>query len=228
MNASLSIQARAAIVVSRVSSARKPSSITYGAVACTPATRRPALRLRFSGRQNWSMIQSRVSVKRQASGADASVGDEEEDEDETAPQAEDSPISAAEALEWGQARFDKGEFESAKDLFREVFTLPGSGSMRYQGRLKELSCASEGEINAALYNMACCFAKMGRVEDGLQAMSDCMENGFDNYEAFKTDPDLQSLRQSPDFDKVIGKYDNVFAKIKGKKSDTNKSWLDRW
>lgn len=39
--------------------------------------------------------------------------------------------------------------------------LPGSGVMRLSGSVREYSCASEGEENAALYNMACCWARLG-------------------------------------------------------------------
>lgn len=40
--------------------------------------------------------------------------------------------------------------------------LPGAGVMRLAGSPKEYSCASEGEENAALYNMACCWAALGQ------------------------------------------------------------------
>lgn len=40
--------------------------------------------------------------------------------------------------------------------------LPGSGVMRLSGSVREYSCASEGEENAALYNMACCWARLGQ------------------------------------------------------------------
>eukprot|EP00976_Prorocentrum_cordatum_P069805 1179695-Prorocentrum_minimum.AAC.1 len=97
---------------------------------------------------------------------------------ETDDVAANSPISAAEAIEWGQEAFSKGasripqhllavaclkpvqvltpdgvmqgDYQRALDLFREVFTLPGSGSMRYSGTVKEISCASAGEENAAV------------------------------------------------------------------------------
>lgn len=38
--------------------------------------------------------------------------------------------------------------------------------MRMAGSPKEYSCASEGEENSALYNMACCWAALGQKQVG--------------------------------------------------------------
>ena len=38
--------------------------------------------------------------------------------------------------------------------------------MRMSGSVREYSCASDGEENAALYNMACCWAKLGQKQVG--------------------------------------------------------------
>jgi len=142
--------------------------------------------------------------------------------------ADESPINAAEAIEWGQEAFSKGEYQRALDLFREVFTLPGSGAMRYSGTVREISCASPGEENAALYNIACCCARLGKPQDGLEALQTALENGFDGYENIKTDPDLAPVRQLAEFDSMFGKYDSLLAKLTGKKSSTNKKWWERW
>lgn len=38
--------------------------------------------------------------------------------------------------------------------------------MRLSGSVREYSCPSEGEENAALYNMACCWAALGQKQVG--------------------------------------------------------------
>mmetsp|Transcript_25654 Transcript_25654/g.48626 ORF Transcript_25654/g.48626 Transcript_25654/m.48626 type:complete len:230 (-) Transcript_25654:322-1011(-) len=192
------------------------------------AFQRPALEFGLSASHSHIKQRARALVC-QASADDALADAHEEEPPVTS--AEDSPINAAEALEWGQAKFDQADYEGAVELFREVFTLPGSGAMRYQGTLREISCASNGEENAALYNIACSYAKMGNVAQGLQAISDCMENGFDDFDAIRSDPDLAPIRASPDFEAIMGKHNSVIGKLFGKnnkKTSQNKTWLDRW
>ena len=44
----------------------------------------------------------------------------------------------------------QGDYQRAVDLFREVFTLPGSGSMRYKGTLREIRCVLPPPVRAII------------------------------------------------------------------------------
>jgi hypothetical protein len=48
-----------------------------------------------------------------------------------------------------------------------------------------------------LYNIACAYAKLGDTKMALQALSDCLSNGFDNFEAMKTVRHTPSLHAPP-------------------------------
>lgn len=43
----------------------------------------------------------------------------------------------------------QADYEGAVELFREVFTLPGSGAMRYQGTLREIRREHKGLVEIA-------------------------------------------------------------------------------
>eukprot|EP00246_Nothoceros_aenigmaticus_P015048 TRINITY_DN6056_c0_g1_i1.p1 TRINITY_DN6056_c0_g1~~TRINITY_DN6056_c0_g1_i1.p1 ORF type:complete len:278 (-),score=56.19 TRINITY_DN6056_c0_g1_i1:267-1040(-) len=66
------------------------------------------------------------------------------------------------------------------------------------------------EEGVASYNVACCYSKLGQVDAGLQALEEALEAGFDDYKAVRTDPDLETLRASPNFKELINKYDEPF------------------
>ncbi|HPA77008.1 MAG TPA: tetratricopeptide repeat protein, partial [Deltaproteobacteria bacterium] len=46
------------------------------------------------------------------------------------------------------------------------------------------------------YNMACLHARQGRVDEGVRSLKAAMEKGFDDRELLRTDPDLESLRET--------------------------------
>lgn len=76
--------------------------------------------------------------------------------------------------------------------------------MRLAGSPKEYSCASEGEENAALYNMACCWAALGQRASALTVLEALLDNNFADYAAIRADPDLAPLR-GPELDKLLAR-----------------------
>jgi len=141
--------------------------------------------------------------------------------------------NAKEAIAAGQELFAQGQYSEALEIFREVFGLPGSGTMRYKGTVKELSCPSDAEISAALYNIACCHAQMGAVDTALDALDDACKAGFSQFEALSQDPDLAPVRKNPRYSLLLVQYDNPLAKITRARSSVKnendkKGWLDRW
>ncbi len=69
--------------------------------------------------------------------------------------------------------------------------------------------ASNGEINSALYNQACCHSKLGNVNDGLVCLAKCFEQGYEGFQQAQTDPDLATLQQDPKFTQLIQRYGKV-------------------
>jgi hypothetical protein len=57
------------------------------------------------------------------------------------------------------------------------------------------------------YNIACCYAAMGSVDAGIEALQDALRSGFDQYKVVREDPNLKNLRADPRFDKTIDEYD---------------------
>lgn len=49
----------------------------------------------------------------------------------------------------------------------------------YAGSVREYSCPSPGEENAALYNMACAYARMGQRSPALTCIEALLENEFE-------------------------------------------------
>jgi len=79
--------------------------------------------------------------------------------------------------------------------------------------------------------MACAYARLQEIESGLLCIKGLLESGYDEYESLRSDKDLESLRASPEFEAVLGKYDNLATRLLGRKkrkTTEKKSWLDRW
>jgi len=50
-----------------------------------------------------------------------------------------------------------------------------------------------------LYNAACCYARMGEVRQAVDALRTSVVAGLEDYEWIKRDPDLESIREDPEF-----------------------------
>lgn len=87
-------------------------------------------------------------------------------------------------------------------MFQLALELPGSGMMRMAGSPKEYACPSNGEENAAMYNLACCYAQLGKLEAALTCLEG-LNDDFENWDAMKSDPDLAPLR-GPQLEKLVG------------------------
>jgi hypothetical protein len=79
-------------------------------------------------------------------------------------------------------------------------------------------CASEGEEQAALYNMACAYAALRQRDSALACLEGALEAGLADYAAVRSDPDLDAVR-GPQLDKLLAKYDGLLARLRRKKED---------
>jgi hypothetical protein len=113
-----------------------------------------------------------------------------------APAQERAPEDAAGAIAAGLRAYSAGDAAGALTLFTGALELPGSGLRRTKGAARELS---QGERQAALYNAACCHARMGEAAAGVDALLACCAAGFDDYATLRRDADLAPLRSSPEW-----------------------------
>ena len=100
--------------------------------------------------------------------------------------------------------------------------------MRLAGSPRETSCASEGEEAAALYNMACCWCRLGQPKPALACLEALLEGGaFTDFAALRADADLAAAR-GPALDALLAKHDGPLARLlRPKPADGSgkKGWL---
>lgn len=111
------------------------------------------------------------------------------------------PEDARGAIALGLKLFESGDYESALQLFDKSLGLPGTGMVCKDACCRVLACApgcatlrclptgikrfrdkppmiSDGEKQAAYFNIACCQSKLGNIKDGLIAVAGCIEAGY--------------------------------------------------
>lgn len=70
------------------------------------------------------------------------------------------------------------------------------------------------EDPTVLYNLACSYSLTGNTEDAFTALDRALAAGYKDFKWMTLDPDLETLRQHPDFAQVRAKIKAV--KTKGK------------
>ena len=53
------------------------------------------------------------------------------------------------------------------------------------------------------YNIACIYSKQGRVDDALHSLEQAIHYGFNKWDIVKTDPDLENLRETEGYKKLV-------------------------
>mmetsp|Transcript_36297 Transcript_36297/g.92760 ORF Transcript_36297/g.92760 Transcript_36297/m.92760 type:complete len:218 (+) Transcript_36297:185-838(+) len=154
-----------------------------------------------------------------------------EAEDASTTGAKDEPKTCKDAISLGLELYADKQFKKAIAMWQKSLELPGSGAMRMSGTVREFSCPSEGEENAALYNMACAYSQLGETQSAVTCLQGALENGFDDFQQLRKDPDLANI-QGGELEAAIRKFENpgdkinaIFGRKRGKNSGTNKPWL---
>jgi len=52
------------------------------------------------------------------------------------------------------------------------------------------------------YNFSCYYALLGNILKGIDSLKKAIANGFKNHQIFETDPDIENLRQNPQFNEL--------------------------
>jgi len=134
-----------------------------------------------------------------------------------------APTSFREAEVLGLRYMQEGDYERALNAFQRGMKLPGSRVDVV--RTKMLSGPSpvggsaggtegrvemkldEFELQAAHYNIACAYAKLGNVAESVANIQMSFDNGFDNYATVRADPDLSAVHGTAEFNNLMDRYD---------------------
>ena len=75
------------------------------------------------------------------------------------------------------------------------------GKKQFKSSLKTLNTLESINPRHPLlhYNFACYYALLGNITMGIESLKQAISNGFKNHRILKTDPDIESLRQDPQF-----------------------------
>eukprot|EP00793_Prasinoderma_coloniale_P006211 PRCOL_00004687-RA len=138
----------------------------------------------------------------------------------------EGPTTTGAAIEAGIELYERGDYANALTLFEAALELPGSAVARFASSPREYRCASDGEVQSALYNAACCHAQMGDAKRGLETLEGAMENGFEEFDAALADEDLQPLGRDA-IEQLIAKFNNPVGKLfrKTKSGKGGPQWL---
>ncbi len=86
-----------------------------------------------------------------------------------------NPYTVAVRIHLGNSYLERSEYEKALDQYKKALELEPKNSI-------------------VLYNLACTYSRMKKVEDALDALERCVEAGYRDVEWMEKDADLDNLR----------------------------------
>ncbi|XP_014505743.1 protein MET1, chloroplastic [Vigna radiata var. radiata] len=66
------------------------------------------------------------------------------------------------------------------------------------------------EAAVASYNVACCYSKLNQIQAALSSLEEALNSGFEDFKRLRTDPDLDNVRASEEFDPLLKRFDESF------------------
>lgn len=133
------------------------------------------------------------------------------------------PTSFREAEVLGLRLMQEGSFEDALVAFQKGMKLPGSRPDVIRSRSasgpspvggsfggtdsQKIMALDDFELQAVYYNMACANSRLGNISESIINLEKAFQNGFDNYSTVRGDPDLDPIKKSRDYEKLMDTYD---------------------
>jgi len=134
-----------------------------------------------------------------------------------------APNNFREAEVLGLKLMQDGNYEKALEVFQKALKLPGSRQDVVRTKLlsgpspvggstggyesQNVLTLDEFELQAAHYNMACAHAQLGNTNEAIASLRTAFENGFDNYQTVRSDPDFDSVRREKEFEKLMAEFE---------------------
>jgi len=175
-----------------------PAAPTAAATAVLPRLdrrARAAAAAAAGGTSSSGSTKAKRIQARRAAAAAAADDDSNSNNRSSSSSDADAPRRCKDAIDRGVAALTAGDADGAVALFTLALELPGNGAFRLPGRAREYSCPSDAEEAAALYNMACAFARKGALDAAAECLcAACDDAGFADWETMLSDPDLEALR----------------------------------
>ncbi|GAB2286968.1 uroporphyrin-III C-methyltransferase [Dionaea muscipula] len=97
-------------------------------------------------------------------------------------------------LREGLRLYSTGKYDEALERFESVLGLK----------------PTTDEASVASYNVACCYSKLNQIQAGLSALEDALKAGYEDYKRIRTDPDLENIRKSEEFEPLMKRFDESF------------------
>lgn len=133
------------------------------------------------------------------------------------------PSTFREAEVLGLRLMQEGDFEDALVAFQKGMKLPGtrpdvlrtkstSGPSPVGGSYggtdsRQVLALDDFELQAVYYNMACAHSRLGNISESIANLENAFKIGFTNFSTVRGDPDLDPVKQDPDFDKLMEIYE---------------------
>ena len=139
-------------------------------------------------------------------------------------QAQDTAAAAARAEQHvvqGMNYIKMKDFDNAIVEFTRATDLMPNYAVAYSNRgvayiqQRKLNKASDDLLKAVQldpsdknihYNLTALYCLQGAKDRAFDSLDKALENGFDNYDALRTDPDIEGIRNDPEFRKILEKH----------------------
>jgi tetratricopeptide (TPR) repeat protein len=93
----------------------------------------------------------------------------------------------------------------ARSQFVGVLCMAGKTE---RGLAEGKKLEASGELDGyALCNLGCAYLHAGELEHGLEVIEKCAKTGYRNLDVFRLHPDLDSVRDRPEFKKIMNEME---------------------
>uniref|UniRef100_A0A7S1NLC2 PDZ domain-containing protein n=1 Tax=Eutreptiella gymnastica TaxID=73025 RepID=A0A7S1NLC2_9EUGL len=96
------------------------------------------------------------------------------------------------------------KYEDALVMFEEIIGLEP------QNYIGDNFALTTDMFRISHYQMACVYSLVGNQDAALDSLKEALNAGFDDYDQVRSDPDLAGVRELPEFNELINRYDESF------------------